>query len=73
MIRRRLFERCGLICSGVDNDYMQRAAIWRETSRNRPAQLSITSRATLLAQRKARLRVPISMLGPEKEDYYTKA
>ena len=23
MIRRRLFDRCGLICSGVDNDYMQ--------------------------------------------------
>ena len=23
MVRRRLFERCGLICSGVDNDYMQ--------------------------------------------------
>lgn len=23
MIRRRLFQRCGLICSGVDNTYMQ--------------------------------------------------
>ena len=23
MVRRRLFDRCGLICSGVDNDYMQ--------------------------------------------------
>jgi len=23
MIRRRLIDRCGLICSGVDNDYMQ--------------------------------------------------
>ena len=23
MIRRRLLDRCGLICSGVDNDYMQ--------------------------------------------------